>query len=116
MDLQPLDNFGGFVTAVDAGFDPNDPGEHAEESPDFSGRMRILGNLLWSDLFALGKAQAASAEDLWPLAMHHPWQVCRTSCTQAKRAMGSNNSEVWRRLRFQRISDNYWLICQFSWH
>jgi hypothetical protein len=75
MDLQPLDNFGGFVTAVDAGFDPNDPGEHAEESPDFSGRMRILGNLLWSDLFALGKAQAASAEDLWPLAMHHPWQV-----------------------------------------
>jgi hypothetical protein len=74
-DLQPYGDFGGFVTAVDGRFDPNDPGEHAEESPGFTGRMRISGRLLWSDLYALGKAQAASAEDLWPLAMNHPWQV-----------------------------------------
>ena len=71
----PHGDFGGFVTAVDAPFDPADPGEHAEESPGFTGRMRVAGNLLWSDLFALGKMQAASAEDLWPLAMHHPWQM-----------------------------------------
>ncbi|TLD39607.1 hypothetical protein E2P81_ATG00594 [Venturia nashicola] len=73
--MTPEGDFGGFVTAVEAGFDPNDPGDHAEESPGFTGQLRILGGLIWSDLYALAKAQVAYPEDLWPLAMYHPWKV-----------------------------------------
>jgi hypothetical protein len=73
--VKPAGDFGGFVTAVEANFDPNNPGEHAEESPGFTGHMRVLGSLVWSDLYALGASQTAYPEDLWPLAMKHPWQV-----------------------------------------
>jgi hypothetical protein len=74
-DVTPAGDFGGFVTAIDASFDPNNPGDHADESPGFTGHLRILGGLIWSDLFALATAQTAYPEDLWPLAMHHPWKV-----------------------------------------
>jgi hypothetical protein len=75
LELKPAGDFGGFVTAVEANFDRDDPGEHAEESPGFTGEMRVLGSLVWSDLYALAAAQTAYPEDLWPLAMNHPWQV-----------------------------------------
>jgi hypothetical protein len=74
-DIRPAGDFGGFLTAVEANFDPDNPGEHAEESPGFTGQMRVLGSLIWSDLYALAAAQTAYPEDLWPLAMNHPWQV-----------------------------------------
>jgi hypothetical protein len=73
---RPHGDYCGFVTAVEANFDPEDPGDHAaEEAPGFTGQMRILISLIFSDLWALAKAQAAFPEDLWVLAMHHPWQV-----------------------------------------
>ncbi|KIW01709.1 hypothetical protein, variant [Verruconis gallopava] len=99
-DLRPHGDFGGFITAVDAPFDPSNPGEHAEESPGFTGRMRISGNFLWSDLFALGKTQAASAEDLWPLAMHHPWQTYVGPVVSKQR-------ELWRetRRKFEHVEE-----------
>jgi hypothetical protein len=104
VDLQPQGDFGGFVTAVDASFDPNDPGEHAEESPGFTGRMRISGNLLWSDLFALRKAQAASAEDLWPLAIHHPWQVYVGAVVPKQRELWKRTSQKYdRNTAFKRL-------------
>jgi hypothetical protein len=74
-EVMSAGDFGGFITAVEADFDPDDPGEHADESPGFTGQMRILGSLVWSDLYALAAAQTAYPEDLWPLAMNHPWQV-----------------------------------------
>jgi hypothetical protein len=73
--MTPTGDFYGFVTAVEADFDPNDPGDHADESPGFTGQLRIHGGLIWSDLYALAKAQVAYPEDLWPLAMDHPWKV-----------------------------------------
>lgn len=72
--LRPEGDYEGFITAIEADFDPEDPGEHAEESPGFSGNTRIAGGVIW-DLWALAKAQIAYPEDVWPLAMHHPWQV-----------------------------------------
>jgi hypothetical protein len=74
-DIKLAGDFGGFVIAVEVEFDPNNPGDHAEESPGFTGRMGILGSLIWSDLYALAMAQTAYPEDLWPLAMNHPWKV-----------------------------------------
>jgi hypothetical protein len=65
----------GFVIAVDASFDPDEPNEHADESPGFTGELRILGSLVWSDLYAMLAAQTQGPAELWPLAMNHPRQV-----------------------------------------
>lgn len=84
-DMTPKGDFGGFVTAVEANFDPSDPGDHADESPGFTGQLRVLGGLVWSDLYALAQAQVAYPEDLWPLAMSHPWKVFVGSTVPAQR-------------------------------
>ncbi|PWY95936.1 hypothetical protein BO94DRAFT_507372 [Aspergillus sclerotioniger CBS 115572] len=65
-------DFQGHILAVDASFDPAAPNEHAEESPGFDGQMRILGNLVWSDLYAMLALRCGGLEDMWPLAMDHP--------------------------------------------
>lgn len=63
---------GGFVTVVDAGFDPKERGEHADESPHYPGQLRMLGNLVYSDLYAMLMAQTQDPVEFWPLAMNHP--------------------------------------------
>lgn len=60
------------MIAVDVGFDGSDRGEHAEESPLYTGHLRILGSLVWSDLYSMAAAQTQYPEELWPLAMNHP--------------------------------------------
>ncbi|KAJ5771260.1 uncharacterized protein N7511_003311 [Penicillium nucicola] len=68
-------DFTGFLLAVDPDFDPEEGIERPDESPEYSGQMRVLGSLIWSDLYSLFSAQAAQLEDFWPLAMEHPNQV-----------------------------------------
>lgn len=68
-------DFSGFVLAVDAGYDPKEGIERPDESPGYTGQMRVLGSLVWGDLYALFASQSALLEDLWPLAMDHPNQV-----------------------------------------
>jgi hypothetical protein len=67
---------GGFVTAVDSHWRPllpgDDPDDRADESPNYAGRLRILGNLVYPDLYAMLNAQNQYTDDLWPLAMNHP--------------------------------------------
>lgn len=64
-DVAPTGDFGEFVTAMKAEFDPNDPGDHADESPGFTGPLRVLSSLIWSNLYVLAQAQVAYPEDLW---------------------------------------------------
>lgn len=68
-------DFAGFVLAVDPSFDPKEGPSRPDESPGYNGQMRVLGSLVWGDLYALLESQAAALEDLWPLARHHPNQV-----------------------------------------
>ena len=68
-------DFAGFVLAIDPSFDPKEGSSRPDESPGYSGQMRILGSLIWGDLYAQLESQSARLEDLWPLAMHHPNQV-----------------------------------------
>ncbi|KAJ5578669.1 uncharacterized protein N7459_007633 [Penicillium hispanicum] len=68
-------DFTGFILAIDPSFDPAEGISRPDESPNYSGQMRILGSLVWGDLYALLESQSAGLEDLWPLAMHHPNQV-----------------------------------------
>ncbi|KAL2833049.1 hypothetical protein BDW59DRAFT_180548 [Aspergillus cavernicola] len=63
------------ILAIDADFDPTCPPERPDESPNYPGHLRILGNLVWSELYAMLVLQSATLEDLWPLAMEHPLKV-----------------------------------------
>ncbi|KAL7896714.1 hypothetical protein HDV63DRAFT_378348 [Trichoderma sp. SZMC 28014] len=74
--LHPTPEQGGFVMAIDVDFDPNAPDdERSEESPGYSGVLRVLGSVLWDDLGALLVTQTQHLSDLWPLAMNHPHSV-----------------------------------------
>ncbi|KAL4882721.1 hypothetical protein BJY04DRAFT_186751 [Aspergillus karnatakaensis] len=68
-------DFTGFVVAVHADYDPKEGPYRPEECPAYPGQMRILGSLIWGDLYAMHSAQCAILEDLWPLALEHPNQV-----------------------------------------
>ncbi|KAL3463674.1 hypothetical protein BJX64DRAFT_256700 [Aspergillus heterothallicus] len=41
----------------------------------YTGHMRILGTLIWSELYALVSRNGAALEDLFPLAMEHPQKL-----------------------------------------
>ncbi|KAH7137362.1 hypothetical protein B0J13DRAFT_527997 [Dactylonectria estremocensis] len=63
----------GFITVVDAPFDPNDVDDCVKhESPGYSGSVRVLGRLLWDDLGAMYQVENQELVDLWPLARHNP--------------------------------------------
>ncbi|KAF7554439.1 hypothetical protein G7Z17_g2905 [Cylindrodendrum hubeiense] len=71
--LNPTTAKRGFVLAVDADFDPTDTDQgRNEESPGYSGAVRVLGSLLWDDLGAQFQMQTQQLVDLWPLAMNNP--------------------------------------------
>lgn len=69
--MPPGDN-GGSILAVDTAFDPS---YDYDESPAYDGMLRILGSLLWDELSVFLLRQAYRLEELWPLAMKHPWGV-----------------------------------------
>ncbi|RHZ62027.1 uncharacterized protein CDV56_108605 [Aspergillus thermomutatus] len=64
--------YAGFVLAVDADWDAAEGPDRPDECPGYHGQMRILGSLVWGDLYAMHAAQSALLEDLWPLALDHP--------------------------------------------
>lgn len=78
-------DFQGHVLAVDANFDgsatKNESAEaDAEEgsqdqSLEYQGQMRILGNLVWSELYPMLTLQAEDLGSLWPQAREHPMKV-----------------------------------------
>jgi hypothetical protein len=74
-EIVPAGDMGGYVLAVDADFDPKSPSHKEYVSPGYNGIVRVLGSLLWSDLFAFTSQQVQSLEELWPLAMNHPNRV-----------------------------------------
>lgn len=68
-------DFSGFLLAVEPKFDPAEGASRPDESPGYSGQVRILGSLIWSDMYPLLQSQSSRLEDMWPLAMEHPNQV-----------------------------------------
>ncbi|RAH47397.1 uncharacterized protein BO95DRAFT_513093 [Aspergillus brunneoviolaceus CBS 621.78] len=74
-DKLPRD-FRPHILAIDADFTPSSvPDERKAKSPGYTGQMRILGNLVWSELYALSVMQPTELIDLWLLAMEHPQKV-----------------------------------------
>lgn len=65
-------DFTGFVLAVDADYSDEEERARPGESPGYHGQMRILGSLVWDEVYAMHTLQNALLEDLWPLAVDHP--------------------------------------------
>ncbi|KAL4800817.1 hypothetical protein BDV19DRAFT_3307 [Aspergillus venezuelensis] len=68
----PPGNTTGFVLAVDPEYDLEEGPEREDEIPGFLGHLRILGSLIWGDLYAMLVSQSTLLEDMWPLAIDHP--------------------------------------------
>jgi hypothetical protein len=70
------------VLLVEAGFDPKNPTYFPKKSqiyrgevPPYQGQVRVLGSLVWSDVFAFLASEAQFLADLWSLAVMHPSHV-----------------------------------------
>jgi hypothetical protein len=78
-------DFQGHVLAVGADFDDsataNESADRiANEDPQdegfkYPGHMRILGNLVWSELYPMLMLQSVELEDLWRQAREHPMKI-----------------------------------------
>ncbi|KAJ5508996.1 hypothetical protein N7527_011139 [Penicillium freii] len=75
-------DFQGHVLAVDADFDDSATvaGDTADEDSQFEvfeypGRMRILGNLVWSELYPMLMLQSVVLQNFWLQAGAHPMKV-----------------------------------------
>jgi hypothetical protein len=93
-------DFAGFVLAVDPDFDPEEGLERPDESPNYTGQVRVLGSLVWGDVFALLETQSSALDDFWPLAMKHPNEVYvgPTVPSQVEK-WNSPNIDRWKKLR-----------------
>lgn len=97
--LNPGD-FTGFLLAIDPGFDPEEGSTRPDESPGYNGQMRILGSLVWSDLYSLLASQTSDLEDHWPLASEHPNMVYVGPTVPWQRFIWQKHSEMrWNILR-----------------
>ncbi|KAJ6012435.1 hypothetical protein N7522_002790 [Penicillium canescens] len=78
-------DFRGHVLAVSADFDDNATANEsadriANEDPQdegfkYPGHMRILGNLVWSELYPMLMLQSVELEELWRQAREHPMKI-----------------------------------------
>ncbi|KAJ5228161.1 hypothetical protein N7489_008869 [Penicillium chrysogenum] len=91
-------DFSGFLLAVDPDFDPQEGISRPDESPGFNGQMRILGSLVWSDLYSLLASQTSELEDYWPLASEHPNMVY------------VGPTIPWQRFIWQKHSEMRWIL------
>ncbi|KAM5462581.1 hypothetical protein MauCBS54593_007937 [Microsporum audouinii] len=95
--LHPSD-FQPFVLQVSSDYDPEDPDLRKDELPGWKGRMRVLGSLVWSDIYASASEQ--SSTHMWRWAMDHPNQVYtgRTVPMQVKAWEEYNSlyAKLWR--------------------
>ncbi|KAJ5826914.1 Major facilitator superfamily domain general substrate transporter [Penicillium robsamsonii] len=93
-------DFTGFLLAIDSTFNPEEGIERPDESPGYNGQMRILGSLVWSDLYSLQAAQTFLLEDYWPLASEHPNMVYVGPTIPWQRFIWQNHSEMrWNLIR-----------------
>ncbi|OQE40994.1 hypothetical protein PENCOP_c005G07987 [Penicillium coprophilum] len=92
--------FTGFLLAIDPVFDPKEGIQRPEESPGYSGQVRILGSLVWGDLYSLQAAQTFLLEDYWPLACEHPNMVYVGPTIPLQRFIWRHHNEMrWTLLR-----------------
>lgn len=79
-----------FVHAVDPAFVPTKPDE---DSVGYTGDVRIVDQLIWTDLYALhGNLVCQNLSEFWSLARENPDEVYTGPTTGVRR-------RIWRKLR-----------------
>lgn len=66
--LKPRKDTEGHVLAIEPNYDPEDTGNRSDEEPGYSGWVRIVGDLVWDELFPLFLLQSQGLGDFWALA------------------------------------------------
>ncbi|KAI1841577.1 hypothetical protein JX266_012230 [Neoarthrinium moseri] len=73
VDFLEPGNTGGFVLLTEA--QPARSEDRGNRDSDFDGTVRVLGSLLWDDVYAGMSVMALTPEDLWMMARLHPLQL-----------------------------------------
>lgn len=70
-------DFQGHVLAIDADFEAPAPTDASKEADPtkYTGQMRVLGNLVWSEIYPMLMLQSANLETLNMRARDHPMKV-----------------------------------------
>lgn len=100
-DVAPTGDFGEFVTAMKAEFDPNDPSDHADDPLGLRDRCVFLVALYGLTCMFSRKHKWLTQKIYGPLAMSHPWKVFVGPILPAQR-------QGWRRValpeRFETVA------------
>ncbi|KAL3420308.1 hypothetical protein PVAG01_08807 [Phlyctema vagabunda] len=67
-------DYRGYVLAIAADFDAEN-NEEDDESPGYAGVVKIVDQLVWTDLYAFGRIQSQFLDEVGRLATGHPSQV-----------------------------------------
>jgi len=63
-------DFGGFITAIDASFKP----EENNPTTQYDGSFKIIDQLIWTDLYGMHiHIHCMQPKDFWSLGKEHPW-------------------------------------------
>jgi hypothetical protein len=72
-DRPPYGDHGGFLTLIDmARYNPQ---VIHQQAAGYQNRLRVLGSMVFYDVYPLIASLPQRPRDLWPLAMRHPNQV-----------------------------------------
>jgi hypothetical protein len=111
-DRKPHGDHGGYFKLIDTS--PYSSKSIEETAPGYKWELRVLGSLVFEDVYPLVASLAQRPRDLWPYACLHPMQVYvgPTVPSQEKeweriwqiREMGSKTFMKWRREQERRSS------------
>jgi hypothetical protein len=71
-------DLGGYVKIVDASFDPSSSQQQQvirEQAPGYNGCHKVLGSVLWDDVYPLLASLAIRPWSFWSLSVLHPTRV-----------------------------------------
>ena len=69
----PYGDYGGFLTLIDT--TTSHPQVIKEQAPGYKNKLRVLGTMVFDDVYPLIVSLAQRPRNLWTLAMAHPNQV-----------------------------------------
>jgi hypothetical protein len=72
-DRAPYGDYGGFLTLVDT--TTSNPQVIREQAPGYQNKLRVLGSMVFDDVYPLLVSLAQRPRNLWALALRHPNQV-----------------------------------------
>ena len=73
MSVMEIGGFRGHVLAIDADFESED--DNHGDVKGFNGQMRIIDQLIWTDLYAMFARRCQFLHFMWKIAEDDPWKI-----------------------------------------